>query len=269
MVQYSNFALIPFILVALLTNHAGANTSRQSFKDTRKKLVELVNIRLDKEKLASLFKIGDKRIVDLIRALDDSDKRISLNAQIVIRYLGNDQGMRSLYEWYQKQHSDFQVAGPVPLPLSEWDYDYIKLNCIDQPAKTWRDREVQYLYALALDGSPRARKILLKLIDSAKDAEEASFVNRAINSIEKPDRKRFLSIERDPATAVLTAAFFISPEDQKFASARLIAFNAAKTKALVELHIGRGDLAEEWYHVVVTRHDAGWAYFSVYQVAIS
>lgn len=268
--QCSNFALIPILTLAVLSSQAGgANTGSRSYRDTRQKLVDLVNVRLDTDKLASLFNIGDKRIVDLVRALDDGDKKVSLNAQVVIRYLGNDQGMRSLYEWYKKQQSDFQVAGPVPLPLSEWDYNYIKLNCVDQPVRTWRDREVQYIHALALDGSPRAREILPHLIDKAKNADESSFVSRAIKSVEKEDRKKFVTTERDPAVAVLRNAFFIAPVDQRYASARLLAFNATKSKALVELHIGRGDLAEEWYHAVITRHDGGWAYFSVYQVGIS
>ena len=229
----------------------------------------MVNLRLDNDKLASLFNIGEKRIGDLVRALDDRDKRVSLNAQVVIRYLGNHQGMRSLYEWYNKQERDFQVAGPVPLPLSESDYHYIKRNCVDQPVRTWRDREVQYIYALALDGSPRAREMLLHLIDKAASADEASFVSRAIKSVKKEDWKKFVTTERDPAVAVLRNAFFVAPEDQKYATARLLGFNATRSKALVELHIGRGDLADEWYHAVITRHDGGWAYFSVYQVGIS
>lgn len=268
--QCSNFALISMLSLAVLSNQVGgASTASRSYRDTRQKLADMVNLRLDKDKLASLFNIGEERIVDLVRALDDREKKVSLNAQVVIRYLGNEQGMRSLYEWYKKQESDFQVAGPVPLPLSEWDYHYIKLNCVDQPVRTWRDREVQYIYALALDRSPRAREILLQLIDKAKSADEASFVSRAIKSVEKEDRKKFVTTERDPAVAVLRNAFFIAPEDQKYASARLLAFNATRSKALVELHIGRGDLAEEWYHVVITRHEGGWAYFSVYQVGIS
>ena len=73
-----------------------AQVGDQSYKHTREKLRKLVSVRLDSDKLASLFKIGDKRIVDLIQALDDADRNVSLSAQVVIRYLGNEQGMKSL-----------------------------------------------------------------------------------------------------------------------------------------------------------------------------
>jgi hypothetical protein len=231
--------------------------------------LELVNLRLDKDKLASLFKIGDNRIADLVRALDDQDKTVSVNAQIVIRYLGNDHSMRSLYDWYQKQQGDFQVAGPIPLPLSQWDYDHIEVYAVNRPVGSWRDLEVQYIYALALDGSTRARETLLKLINKAKDADDSTFVSKAIKSVEKRDLRQLVGTARGPAQAVRRNPFFIPLEDRKYMSAQLLAFNATKSKALVEVHIGRGVLAEEWYHVVITRQDGGWRYFSVYPVSVS
>lgn len=265
-----SLGLISALIIAFVYNPVGrACSSSQSHRDIRKELGTLVSLRLDHDTLASLFEIGDRRILDLIQALDDGDRRISLNAQVVIRYLGNDQGMRSLYEWYKQKQGEYQVAGPVPLPLSEWDYDYIKLNCTDKPVKAWRDREVQYIYALLLDGSTRARDILGQLIEKAKGSDDSSFVSRAIRFVTKGGPTRLLTTEKDLANAVLTSAFFIAPVDQRHTSARLLAFNADKNKVLVELHIDRGNLAEQWYHVVLIRQAQEWAFFSIYQVAIS
>jgi hypothetical protein len=174
-----------------------------------------------------------------------------------------------LYDWYKKQQGDFKIAGPVPLPLSQWDYDYINRYGVDEPVESWGGLEVRYIYALALDGSTRARETLLKLIHKARDTDEASFVRRAVKSVENRDLKQFVSTERDPAQAVRRNAFFIGSRDQKYLSVKLLAFNATKSKALVEVYIGRGVLAEEWYHVVITRQDGGWRYFSVYPVSVS
>lgn len=248
---------------------AWPSTRGQSYRDIQKKLSTMVSLRLNQDKLASLFEVGDRRILDLIQALDDPDTRISLNAQVVIRYLGNDQGMKALYEWYKKQQREYKVGGPVPVPLSEWDYNYIKLNCVDEPVRTWSDREMQYIYALALDGSPRATGVLIQLVDKARVAAESSSVSQVIKSVTNGNPNRLFGNDKDLAAAVLKNAFFIPANDQKHASASVLAFNATKSKALVEVQIDRGDLSQVWYHVVITRQRGQWAFFSVYQVGIS
>ena len=91
-----------------------------TYGDTRKLLTSLQDIKDDREVLAALFKNGDARIDDLIEALHDPDRNISLRAQIVIRYLGNETGMKALEDWYSKQ-SEILMSGPIPLPLKERD----------------------------------------------------------------------------------------------------------------------------------------------------
>ncbi|MCA1607614.1 MAG: hypothetical protein LC775_19590, partial [Acidobacteria bacterium] len=68
---------------------------------------------------------------------------------------------------------------------------------------------------------------------------------------------------------VLNNAFFVAQEDRKYTSARVLALNSAKKKALVEVYINRGTLAEEWYHVVLRRCDQGWKFVSITPVAVS
>src|SRR5687767_4514390 len=78
-------------------------TFGQSYQDTIRILSEMNSRILNRGKLAKLFQIGDERIGDLIRALDDPNPDISLRAQTVIRYLGNDAGVTGLFEWYDKR----------------------------------------------------------------------------------------------------------------------------------------------------------------------
>ena len=110
------------------------------------------------ETLTTLFSIGDVRIQDLIRALDDPDIVVKRNAQIVIRYLGNEAGMETLIECYQNTHIHWQAV-PVPLPLRDWDYEYIRKRYFQKSAR-WDQGADSYIYALALDGGPKATALL-------------------------------------------------------------------------------------------------------------
>jgi hypothetical protein len=78
-------------------------------------------------------------LTDLIWLLDDPDRDVSLRAQVIIRYLGNEAGMKALRAWYSKQREGYRVAGPVPQPLDDWDYNNIKLNLIGNSPRTWGD----------------------------------------------------------------------------------------------------------------------------------
>lgn len=69
--------------------------SHKEYQDTRKLLSEMNNRLDDRDKLATLFRVGDERITDLIQALNDPNPDISLRAQVIIRYLGSDVGMMS------------------------------------------------------------------------------------------------------------------------------------------------------------------------------
>lgn len=144
----SAFRIAILCISLLIAKNAVAIQNVQANVDTRELLTELKSIKSDREVLTILFKSGDARISDLIEALDDRDRQISLRAQIVIRYLGNDTGMKALESWYKNQ-SEIVIAGPVPLPLRERDYEFIKDQYIDKPSIKWVSDK--YIYALALD----------------------------------------------------------------------------------------------------------------------
>jgi hypothetical protein len=240
-----------------------------TYQNTRKLLSAMGDVRRDNDKLAALFKVGDERIQDLIRALDDPDSGISLRAQIVIRYLGSAEGLKGLTEWYRKQPNGHPIAGPIPLPLSDWDYNFINTNLIGKPAETWREIGVRYIYALAIDDSQQSKRALDAMMKNASTVNGLTFLGQAINQIRSGRPMDLITGKKDPAKLVLNNAFFVSPEDRKHARARLLGFNGKKDKALVEVYINRGRLAEEWYHVVIRKHGEGWKFFSITQVAVS
>lgn len=241
--------------------------SQSTYQDTLKLLSKMNDRISTRDVLAKLFRVGDGRIDDLLRALDESNPDISLRAQVVIRYLGNEAGMKGLFEWYAKQKR-FRVTGPIPLPLREYDYKVIYAQYIGKPHEDWTRAE-PYIYALALDDSPKAREVLKELIKSAVNFDEPTLVRRAIKTVQANQPTKLLIGEQDLAQLVLSNAFFILPDDQKYASAHLLSLNGAKDKALVEVYINRGPLSEEWYHVVLRKCEQGWRLFSITPVAMS
>jgi hypothetical protein len=262
----SAFRIAILCISLLMAKNAVAIQNVRANVDTRELLTELKSIKSDREVLAILFKSGDARISDLIEALDDRDRQISLRAQIVIRYLGNDTGMKALESRYKNQ-SEIVIAGPVPLPLGERDYEFIKDQYIDKPSIKWVSDK--YIYALALDGSARAKNSLNEMMKRAGSIDDSTEGGRALGRVFASTPRKLLTPQPDLAKMVLANAFFILPSDRAYTSSRLLTVNAAKDKALVEVYINRGPLAEEWYHVVVSKQGRNWKFFSITQVAVS
>lgn len=249
-------------LVAGLLLMANALPIQQAttYGNTVKLLNSLTDIKDDGQVLGTLFQKGDARINDLIKALHDPDHKISLRAQVMIRYLGNQTGMKALEEWYSTQ-PEIVRSGPIPIPLNERDYQWIN----DQPIN---DAD-NYIYALALDGSPKAMAVLNEMKKKAGGLNEHMFAVQALKRLNTSQPQKLLTGGNDPAKLVLKNAFFIDPLSKPYASAKLLALNGQRDKALVEVYINRGRLAEEWYHIVLSRHGEGWKFFSITQVAQS
>jgi hypothetical protein len=247
-----------FVLILILLPTQGKEKVSKTYANTRKLLagMDTSNTGSRGNKLAKVFRIGDERINDLIAALNDKDESISLHAQIAIRYLGNQQGMKALQDRYYKG-TENRSTGPIPLPLAQWDYDFINRNYLNESRLSWGIP--RYIYALALDASPKSASTLDRMLE--KYGQPPRF------SLERI-RMTFAS-SQDLAQEVFKNAFFISPEDKKYSTALLLAYNGAKDKALIEIYINRGVLMEEWHHVVISKSEQGWKFYSVTMVAQS
>ena len=254
-------------LLLITTAFAARQGPTMEAANIRKLLIMLESMKGDRETLATLFKIGDEQISELINALQDPDPKVRLRAQIVIRYLGNEMGMKALEDWFSKQ-AEIVTSGPIPLPLNERDYAVIRDHYLNRPVATWMVGD-QYIYGLALDGSPRAKAVLRELKKSAGATDDSTVAGRALRLTTARDAEKVLAGQRDLAKSVMENAFFIAPDDRRFTSAKLLGLNGSKQKALVEIYINRGPLSEEWYHVVLSKHRQGWKFYSITQVAVS
>ena len=235
--------------------------------DVRRLLSQLGDVSRSHDELAALFQVGDERVEELIQALDDPDPKVRFNARIMLRYLGGDAGREGLRMWITR-HAEFPTGGPVPIPLSEQDYQFIAVRFLSRPADQWFESD-KYIYALALDDSPRARNVLHDLIAIAGGLDESTTAGRTIKFLKAKRPGRQLIGRKDVAELVLENAFFMSPGDLKRSSSELLALNGAKDKALVSIHVNRGPLAEEWYHIVLKKTVHGWEFLSISRVARS
>jgi hypothetical protein len=228
-----------------------------------------VNIH-DDQAWARLYRVGDAAIDDLIQALEDPDTRVSATAQRMIRYLGNPAGMRALVERYARTEPDI-ISGPVPIPLNEWDYDLLEqaLAENDRTGQVAWGRE--YVYALALDGSPRAQATLDRAVEQVRrlmkeslrgDEHTRSYVRSVLENLDSGAVTAVFGEDGDLADAVKKRGFLFAERGERCTSARVVGYNGAEDKALMEVCVGRGRQAETCYRVVVGRQGGGWRLFS-------
>lgn len=223
---------------------------------TRTLLAKMQRGHTETRMLASAFRTGDDNIDDLIALLNDSDENVRLNAQVVIRYLGNKRGMEAL-AGRLKAGQTKGIAGPVPIPLSEWDFDWIEghLLCSACHLAGWGVPE--YGYALLLDDSPRAKQTLSTLMEKF-----------SANWLPARAATRFgdeSPLERE----LLKHAFWLSSTEQKASTAKMLSVATNSDKALFEVHVNQGALAEKWFHVVAIRELGDWRIISVTMVSQS
>jgi len=109
---------------------------------------------LSKENMRALFETGDDRIDEIITALKDDNEDVRLNAQSIIRYLGNRKGMDALLSEYKSDPKKFLVVGAVPVPIHVLDYEILS-GCVTRRA-TLCELTFSDAFALALDNSERS-----------------------------------------------------------------------------------------------------------------
>jgi hypothetical protein len=250
------------VLVLLAATVAKSQGTADAGGEIRELLVDMKGNHRSTKQLATLFRAGDEKIEDLIAALSDPDKKVRLRAQIVIRYLGNDRGMKSWSKVY-KEDQEVSLSAPIPIPVSDADYDFVRSQYLKEGVKTEALMDA-CLFALALDGSPPAMRLLSEVILNVNQHGFKLQESRYIGA-----RGVKIGADVDLPTAVLREAPFLDASDRKAAMARVIAYSGASNKALIEIHVNRGPLAQEWYHVVMKRVAKDWTIFSITQVAIS
>lgn len=256
--------LIAIIIFFDILTIQGQTNNRQC-QQIKSLLTTISNRVSDENKvLSKLFQIGDDCIDDLVSNLNGSDFQISVAAQEVIRYLGNEKGLRALEDWNKKNKNPYLVRGPVPIPIMEFDYVMIDIYVLGEDKRDLGLVNSPYIYALAIDKySPKSKILFQKMLKRLESVDKGSITKRIVDRVKTNYPLKPFSVMKNIETTVRENAFFLSEEDKEFTTAKLLSFNGKKDKALVELHISRGIFAEEWYHVVVRKVRNAWEFFSI------
>lgn len=93
-----------FILLFAVT----AQSQSKTYSETKQLLLKMDRTHANKQ-LTKLFREADVRMPDLIQALDDSEKEVSLNSQAVINYLAESDGLQAIEQWKKRQTGTFSV----------------------------------------------------------------------------------------------------------------------------------------------------------------
>ncbi|HEY8225460.1 MAG TPA: hypothetical protein VIG25_09300 [Pyrinomonadaceae bacterium] len=95
-----------------------AQTHSKTYPETRRLLLKMERAHDDKI-LKKLFEEGEARKTDLLQALYDPEQKVSLNAQSIIKYLADPQGLSALEEWYafrRKNDENYWISPVAVLP---------------------------------------------------------------------------------------------------------------------------------------------------------
>jgi hypothetical protein len=212
--------------------------------------------------MAKIFHEGTLRLPNLIVALDDPDGRVSDNAQVMLRLLGDTRGIHALHEWYVKPRPVLRiVSGPVPAPLQEWDYKYINDFVLSRSYRDWDTDAVNYLYALTIDDSPRAKEMLKSMLNKIpKDADPSTLSFQTVNRLPKDSTQLTIC---DPSghieNVILKQAFFLSIEERQRTSIELLSHSEGNNKVLLTASQTYGHT----FLIVLEREGSCWKYQSI------
>lgn len=106
---------IAMLLIGLVTSMSQSQAQNADYSETRKLLLKMER-RAGNKELKKLFEEADVRMPDLINGLNDPEKQVSVNAQVIIKYLADPAGLRALDDWYKEQQAK---GGEYSMPKLE------------------------------------------------------------------------------------------------------------------------------------------------------
>jgi hypothetical protein len=209
--------------------------------------------------MGKLFSQGEAVVPRLVDALDDPDERVNQQAQLMLRLIGGERGIQGLHEWYERPRPLVKIInGPVPVPLREWDYKQVE-GILSRPPRAWREDAVNYIFALAIDGSLRARGLLRKMAASISEEERTTGAFQALSDVERLGKEAAACRQGPPQVAVRRGAFFLTGQERSAADIALLAYAGEKHHALVSVSQTFGST----FLVVLRRVGTCWEYQSI------
>jgi hypothetical protein len=213
--------------------------------------------------MAQIFQRGTSLIPQLVSDLNNPDDTVSDNAQLMLRIIGDEGGIEALHDWYGKPRPVLRIVnGPIPSPLTDWDYKHIETAILSRPYREWKTEGVNYLIALVVDGSPRAKEMLKKMLgDAPIESDGVTPVSELASRIRKGPTQGQLCTS--PAGAiedvVFENAFFLTPGERRRTEVKVLGYDDQNQSALVTVSQMFGNT----FLVVLARTGSCWRYRSV------
>lgn len=260
-----------------------------SISETYSDTLGMLKTWLDTEKnadLGRLFVAGDSRASDLTTACQNADDEIAAAAFITLQLLGKSESQSCADSLSQRQSANGGLVLGCAGDLSDADFKRVEewlakkrtrngYECGD-PEETLVHLDDAVIYALILDGSPRSKLAIARLLRFEKACTEASTITAEIlleADLLIGDAKRIghnLRFEPDSMESVIrTSAFFLPRDYRKDSSVELIAYNKTGDRVLLQVSYHCGLLCGKGYYVVLRKDGTTWQYALIRMAWIS
>jgi hypothetical protein len=271
------------LLLLTLTWSTPAQTSQltPTYGDTLKMLQSWADGHNNVD-LGRLFTIGDERASDLRAACHGADNKIASRAFFVLQLFGKT-GCLDCGNSISRKHKGFAFV--CEADLTEVDFKRIEewlakkrtqkgYECGDDTE--WSESLGDSLvFALILEGSPRSKSILNRLLAMDKACGWNNIIGEPLEQAQtliKAAKEVGHNMKFEPDTledVIRACAFFLPPEHRKESRVNVIAHNKTGDRILLEVAYMCGLLCGRGYIVVVRKNGTTWQYALITMLWIS
>jgi hypothetical protein len=235
-----------------------------------------------KDELGRLFVIGDVRTSDLLAACHSTDDEIVSAAFFVLQLLGKPEGKNCADSLSQKHDvvvCAVNISDACFNRIEEWFARKGTANgydCGDDKDEPFMPFDDSLVYALVLDGSPRSRSVLDRMVAFEKACKGGDTIIEELLEdaqsliVEAKENGQNLSFEPDTLqNSVRASAFFLPSNYRKNSEVEVIAHNKEGDRVMLEVSYMCGLLCGRGYYVVLRKDDTVWQYAFVRMAWIS
>ena len=230
--------------------------------------IYIINGESAKQSLITLFSKDESSLEKVSEYWNSSESSQSIGAQRIVRYTGYPKILKKWERWCIGK-SGCLASGAIPIPLTQLDKQVILYKLENEEICNWGYTDMGYIYALLLDKSKASQNLLQKIKSKTNYCLDDSIIKTGFKNAEKANPREIILDSKNLTDAVLDNLFFLNKRDLKNKTVSFWAFNNKKDKALLEVYVNHGILAERFYHIVLKKTNKGWRYFSITLVALS
>jgi hypothetical protein len=236
----------------------------------------------DGDRLSLLFARGETLIPDIVAACHDGDEDLVPKAYLLLRLLGSEKTTECASHVHQEDPPIMLGTSDV---LTESAYSKLERIFAPQPCESSRNCieddlplvEESIVYALILDGSPRAKNILNRMskLAAASHSEDMLGFDVASHAETLTPEARSLAhnLSLDGGTfeqSFRRSLFFLKRSVRDTAEIKLLARNPSDDRMLVTVSYMGGRLSGSGYYIVLSKNAIGtWDYALIMRAWIS